>query len=126
MVMGGSSEFGNVKYDNNGKIDKSRMPELVGSEKQIKWAQQIREDAIGTVNKNIELAEERMEKVSGSSKKVFLETIDAYKEVGRQLSEELQKITSASVMIDRRNTFSGSRINQLATKYQEFQRKKKK
>lgn len=121
---GGSS--GLSSSGNSGLIDTSQMPKLTGSEKQVKWAEQIRDDAIGTVNANIKLAKERMDKVSGSSKKVYEETIDAYKEVGRQLKEELQKITSASTMIDRRNSFSGNRINQLATRYQEYQRKKKK
>lgn len=120
---GGSS--GLSPSSKSGLIDASQMPKLTGSEKQIKWAEQIRENAINTVNKNIELAIER-NKQYGKQTQIYADQIESYNHIGKQLGEELKKIDSASVLINRRDTFSGQRINMLAQKLEEAYKKKRK
>lgn len=121
--MGGRGSSSGIPARRN-VINISDMPKLTGSEKQIKWAEQIRDDAIGTVNGNIRTYEERIRKYP-ESKTIFESRIKAYEEVGRQLNEVLQKITSASQIIDKREYLSGSYINQAADKIEEMQKKKR-
>lgn len=120
---GGSSGLSSGN-DRSGMIKTSDMPQLTGSEKQIKWAEQIRQGAISTVNDNIQLAIKRNNE-TGNKTDVYKDTIKAYNHIGKQLGEELKKIKSASVLIDRREAFSGKRINDLAQKLEEAYKKKK-
>ena len=117
---GGESGFTNNK---SGMISISDMPKLEGSEKQIKWAEQIRENAINTVNNNIHLAKNRIKQ--NSQVQDYKDDLEAYNHIGKQLGEELKKIDSASVLINRREFFSGARINQLAQKLEEAYRRKR-
>lgn len=73
-----------------------KMVELKGTEKQVAWATQIREDAINTINRNIALCEERNKQRKGIS--------DIELQIWNQLKEEVMKcignIDSASKIID--------------------------
>ena len=106
------------------RINASSMPKLSGSEKQVSWANQIRESAINTVNKNIERAlnEEKRSGVNG----LFRNKIKAFEEIGRQLEGGFKGKTSASWIIENRGQFSSSRIlriaNEMAQRYRQEER----
>lgn len=106
----------------SGIARKTNFPNLVGSEKQVKWAQDIREEAINTVDDNIKLARERYEKYK---MEIYKDAEEAYKEVKKQLIPALATYTKASDLIDRRDMFSSSRIIDLAQKIEEQLRKKR-
>lgn len=121
--MGGRGGSSGLSGGSSGLISASSMPKLTGSEKQVKWAEQIRDNAIDTVNSNIKLANERYRKYKSDT---YLNTLNAYKQIGNQLGTALNNIISASNLIDRRDTFSPSRINNLANRIEEELRKKRK
>lgn len=107
------------------KVDFSGMPNLTGSEKQIKWAESIRNGAIETVNGNIELFSERIKQYGNID--LYVDTINAYRHIGKQLSDTLKNITSASKIIDKRDMFSFSRIGHLANEIvNEYERERRK
>lgn len=119
--MGGRGSSSGFK--NNGQlILKNSLPELSGSEKQVKWANEIRENAVDTINRNIERARESIKK-SPRSAAIFQKDIDAYAEIGRQLHIVLKQITNASQIIDKRGLFDSSRINQEVNKLKNFRKK---
>ena len=122
--MGGRGSSSGIPKARN-LISISDMPKLTGSEKQIKWAESIREDAIGTVNGNIRNAETQMQK-NPDSKSIWESRIEAYEETGRQLKNTLEKITSAKQIIDQRKYLSPSYVNQAAEKIEEMQKRKRK
>lgn len=119
---GGSS--GMSKGYGSYRINASSMPKLSGSEKQVSWANQIRESAINTVNKNIERAlnEEKRSGLNG----LFRNKIKAFEEIGRQLEGGFKGKTSASWIIENRGQFSSSRIlriaNEMAQRYRQEER----
>ena len=91
-----------------------KLPQLKGSERQIAWANQIRRDAIATADRNIEHFQKEKKKAGGIS--IHDDTIAAYKEVRSNLVNALQKIDSASVIIDKRHIFSGDTVIREADK----------
>lgn len=123
--MGGrGGNSGMSKGYGNYRVNASSMPKLSGSEKQVSWANQIRESAINTVNKNIERAlnEEKRSGVNG----LFRNKIKAFEEIGRQLEGGFKGKTSASWIIENRGQFSSSRIlriaNEMAQRYRQEER----
>lgn len=123
--MGGrGGNSGMSKGYGNYRVNASSMPKLSGSEKQVSWANQIRESAINTVNKNIERAlnEEKRSGVNG----LFRNKIKAFEEIGRQLEGGFKGKTSASWIIENRGQFSSSRIlriaNEMAQRYRKEER----
>lgn len=91
-------------------INTIELPTLEGTEKQIAWANQIREDAINTILSNITLAKQRKEKYG---EPIFDDCIKAFEQVLEQLIHALQTYTKAADLINRREHFSSSRILQL-------------
>lgn len=123
--MGGrGGNSGMSKGYGNYRVNASSMPKLSGSEKQVSWANQIRESAINTVNKNIERAlnEEKRSGLNG----LFRNKIKAFEEIGRQLEGGFKGKTSASWIIENRGQFSSSRIlriaNEMAQRYRQEER----
>lgn len=106
----------------NQKISFKGLPTLKGSEKQVKWAEQIRNNAIDTINRNIDLANERIKKYPSAQKK-YQNEIESLQEIGKQLKEVLLKVSNASQIIEKRHIFDSSRILDEASKVE--QRKKK-
>ena len=88
-------------------INKESLPKLTGTEKQIAWANQIRERAVDTINHNIVIWDNRR---TGDKDYDIDDTIEAYKEVGNQLKKVFDQITSASQIIDKRYSITSSRI----------------
>lgn len=86
---------------------------LKGTEKQVTWAEQIIADAIGTVDANIRLEEERIRIYGeGITTTVFLEV---YKELRENITNALLKYEDAGALIGKRHLFDPSRINRLAS-----------
>ena len=87
--MGGRGGTSGLSAKNQ-KISFKGLPTLKGSEKQVKWAEQIRNNAIDTINKNIDLANERIKKYPSAQKK-YQNEIESLQEIGKQLKEVLLK-----------------------------------
>lgn len=103
--MGGRGANSGLEKQKSQKIDFSGLPDLQGTEKQIAWAEDIRRNAINTINNNIE----RMEK---ENPKLFRYDIEAFKEIGESLRKVLTQPqgAKASLIIEKRSMFSGDRI----------------
>lgn len=77
---------------------KASVANLSGSDKQKKWAQNIINDALNTINANIELITYgRGKGQSGAEEKVEL-----YKSVAQKIIEQVHNAKSASQIIDSR------------------------
>nr|DAY85782.1 MAG TPA: hypothetical protein [Caudoviricetes sp.] len=120
-AMGGRGGASGLSAKNQ-KISFKGLPTLKGSEKQVKWAEQIRNNAIDTINRNIDLANERIKKYPSAQKK-YQNEIESLQEIGKQLKEVLLKVSNASQIIEKRHIFDSSRILDEASKIE--QRKKK-
>lgn len=101
------------------KVDFSGLPELQGSEKQVKWAEQIRSNVINTINNNIE----RMEKSENRS--YYKPSIDAFKEIGEKVNAMLRQPpgVKASNIIDKRN--SALDVDRILSMVHDLERKKR-
>ena len=113
--MGGRGGASGLSAKNQ-KISPKGLPTLNGSEKQVQWAEQIRKNAIDTINN------ERIKKYP-SNQKNYQSDIESLQEIGKQLKEVLSKISNASQIIEKRNIFESSRILDEVSKIK--QRKKK-
>ena len=80
------------------KIDD--LPDLHGSEKQIKWAEDIRRKAVAEINGSIKILSQP-------------EAIAAYEEAGRQVKKVFDNITDAGRIIDIREKLSAESIKYL-------------
>jgi hypothetical protein len=85
---------------------------MTGSEKQIKWAEQIKADALNYFDANIELLSERAVQHNVS---IFDKDIEALRLVKADFEKIFAdpKAESAATIIDRRNFFSGENIQKL-------------
>ena len=88
------------------------MKQLKGTEKQIAWAESIREESINTCDKNIELAKERIEKYPGVAS--YERDLKAYEEIKSQVVSVFDKIEDAAYIIDNRKSLDSNRIVYLA------------
>lgn len=105
------------------KVDFSGLPELQGSEKQVKWAEQIRSNVINTINDNIE----RME--NSENRSFYKPSIEAFKEIGEKVNTMLRQPpgAKASNIIDRRNSaLDVDRILSMANSLADEKRRNKK
>ena len=115
--MGGRGASSGLNINQGNKV-KISLPQLTGSEKQVRWANEIRENAINTINANIETARKRMREYPSLSKR-YSEDIESFSEIGNQLKAVLEKVTSAEQIINKRHIFEGSRIINEAKKLKE-------
>lgn len=75
---------------------KEEMAALKGSEKQVAWATSIREDAVNTLNGNVKLYTERLEKHG----KLFQIDLDVFVELRDMVVSQIKDIDSATKIID--------------------------
>lgn len=87
---------------------------LTGSEKQVKWANDIISSALEMCDANIKLAEERIEKWPNVS--VYKQNLDVFTEIKATLEDAFSKATTAKEIIDKREYYSGDRILYVADK----------
>lgn len=101
-----------------------KFPELQGSEKQVKWANQIREDAMDTINSQIQRHKDMIPQRPYD--KDYLEaSLESYKEIKKAISDTFSSVKEASKIIDNRSKFSPSRIQDIARKSAEEKVRKK-
>ena len=83
---------------------------LSGSDKQKSWAQDIVNDAFGTINGNIRnLTTGRRAELSDAKPMA-----DIYRNIGKEITSQLGKFTRASQVIDYRDMINPSRITTIA------------
>ncbi len=75
---------------------KEEMAALKGSEKQVAWATSIREDAVNTLNGNVRLYTERLNKHG----KLFQIDLDVFTELRDMVVSQIKDIDSAAKIID--------------------------
>lgn len=115
--MGGRGGTSGITQTNN----TASLPKLKGTEKQIAWAEQIRQDTLGTAERNIKSLEDKIKQYGD----IFKPNLAAYKQVRSNLLSALTKIDDASLLIDKRHIFSGETVNREAGKIAEKIRNKK-
>lgn len=109
-----SAKGGNVKF-----------PELQGSEKQVEWANRIRQDAMDVINYQIQWHKDTIPQRPYD--KDYLEaSLESYKEIKKSISDTFSSVNEASKIIDKRNMFSQSRIQDIAKKAADQKARKKK
>lgn len=96
----------------NGKGAKP-LPELTGSEKQVKWANEIRDNALYSVNSVLERYESNIKNGMKRTDDVN-EQIKAYEEIKKAITDTFMSVNEAKVIIDKRETFHPSRIHKIA------------
>ena len=82
---------------------------MIGSEKQVAWAQTIISDAMGTIEKNIALTTGRIKKYGMTSETIRLEAWKAAKNNFEKILS-LPDAQSASWIIDNRTEFDPTTI----------------
>jgi hypothetical protein len=75
---------------------------LTGSEKQVAWAEQITNDALGTINRNIEIVKERIEKYDMPNEQVRLDAWLAAKNQYENVILKAPEAQNAAWIIDNR------------------------
>ena len=101
------------------------LPKLEGSEKQVKWAEQIREDALGVIDRQIKWYKDEMP--NRPHDKDFMQaSLESYKEIKKSITDTFSKTKEASKIIDNRSKFSPARIQDIARKAAEEKARKKK
>ena len=88
---------------------------MKGTEKQIKWAEDIKEAAYGTVNGNIELLQERLNKYPNWDS--LKNEIKGYEKVREVLDIFFNQIAEASQVIDKRFMLEGEALVNQARAY---------
>lgn len=113
--MGGRGSSGGGS--GGGKAVSAKMPELTGSAKQVAWAEDIRRSALESVDRldrNYRDMASRAKGDPGLAADTLKYTPKDVAVVRAEVVETLQKVTSASRLIDARSDFSGRRIEELA------------
>lgn len=94
---------------------------LKGTEKQIKWAEDIIREARETIKNNIEnikaLQQEYSEKFDEEMKAFRQDEVEAYELCGKQMEAMLENIDSAAKIIDMREKLSSRNINKMVNDY---------
>lgn len=85
------------------------MTNLTGSEKQIKWAEEIINNAIGTIDANIA----KWEQQQANGIHVFDKQIETAKTLRVQVATCIENTKTAKAIIDNRNKLDGSYIMQM-------------
>lgn len=99
------------------RINLSALPKLEGTEKQVSWANSIRETAVGTINSNLERLEQFSKRGPGFARSVEPQ-LRAFEKAGKELSTALGQMKKASDIIDKRNVLSGRTILEIVNEYE--------
>lgn len=78
---------------------------MKGSEKQVKWAEDIIEGARKTIEANIRLHMENAEKFPTAAK-TYNDRADQWKRIGAQVEAAVAKCDDAALIINKRSMFS--------------------
>ena len=97
----------------------AKMPGLTGSEKQKKWASDIRDTAL----KSADLVVKNSKKLGTSLSSRNLPSVEGAEFARNVAVKELQSVSSASKIIDKRTKLSYDGINKIALEYDRIYRK---
>lgn len=101
-----------------------KFPELQGSAKQVEWANRIRQEAMDTIDQQIQWHKETIPQRPYD--KDYLEaSLESYKEIKKAVSDTFSSVKEASKIIDNRSKFSPYRIQDIARKAAEEKIRKK-
>ncbi len=94
------------------------MKELKGTEKQVKWAQDIINNAYAGIDSWIETMKNAMKKLGCENEEewkdsYYMVNIAVSKELRKMIKDSLATIDSAAVIIERRDMFDHSRISEM-------------
>ncbi len=103
----------------------ANFPQLQGSEKQVKWAEQIRKDAMDVIDRQIKWYKEELPK-RPYDKDYMQASFESYQEIKKAVIDTFSGTKEASKIIDSRNKFSPARIYDIAKKSAEEKVRKKK
>lgn len=118
--MGGRGSSGGVGgIGGNQSAIVAKMPALKGSEKQIKWASEIREQVLKSADLVVKNAEKR-----GGYTDVYNPSIQGTKFARKSIIEQVQKVESASEFISNRSRMTYEYVNKIALEYDRRKRKK--
>lgn len=118
--MGGRGSSGGVgRIGGNKSAIGAKMPELKGSEKQIKWASEIREQVL----KNADLVVKNAEKRGGYTD-AYSPSVQGAKFARNSIIEQVQKVESASAFISNRSRMTYDFVNKIALEFDRRKRKK--
>ena len=118
--MGGRGVSGGVGLSGGNKSAiGAKMPTLKGSEKQIKWAQEIREQVL----KNADLVVKNAEKLGGYTD-LNNPSVQGAKFARKSIREQVQKVELASAFISNRSRMTYDYVNKIALEYDRRKRKK--
>lgn len=101
---------------------RASLPTLSGSERQIKWANDIRDEALTSASFIVRDAGSKLGLYAPNS--VPAVSVSAAKEMRKQLIEGLSKVTSASKIIDNRNSLSYDSLLRIAGSLQNRKNKR--
>lgn len=87
---------------------------MKGTEKQIKWAEDIIESARGTIKANIENIKAQQEKYNCKWRQ---DELEAFELCSKSLEELLSKVTEASQVINMRHKISSHAIIEMVQEY---------
>lgn len=94
---------------------------MKGTEKQIKWAEDIIRDARETIRRNIELIKALQEKHGYD---VRQDELEAYEKCSESLEKVFASTEEAGAIIEMRNRISGRAINEMVNRYCLIQKNK--
>ena len=117
--MGGRGSSGGGIANGNKSALSAKMPTLKGSEKQIKWAAEIRESVL----KNADLVVKNAEKIGGYTD-INNPSVQGAKFARKSIIEQVQKVESASAFINNRSRMTYDYVNKIALEYDRRKRKK--
>lgn len=103
--MGGR---GSSFQTSNSVFTERKFPELTGSEKQIKWANDIRDSALDTIEANIESNRNYLKRFKNDFDAQV--KLDLYEGARETYLKQLRSVTNAKEIIDRRNAYDPKMI----------------
>ena len=87
-----------------------KMKDLIGTEKQVACAESIRDNAVNTLNGNVRIYTERLEKHG----KLFKIDLEVWTELRNMVVSQIKDIESAAKIIDIRHNLDPSFLGQMA------------
>lgn len=119
--MGGRGGSGGG-VSRGGSALSQKMPELTGSEKQIKWAKEILESVLVAADAEVRNAE-RHSKYSRPD--MYNPSVEGAKFARNAVVEQLKSVTQASKIIDARRNLTQNNLRNIALEYDRRKKMKK-
>lgn len=103
--MGGRGSSSGIS---NNRFSARNFPELSGSEKQVKWANDIRNSALDTIEENIKSQRDYLRRFKNDFDAQV--KLDLYESARETYLKKLRSVTSAKEIIDNRRLYDGRMI----------------